>query len=63
MAEHKPVITLRIPQDLKDKVEEASKAHRVSMNSFILRVVGQAIEKYEAARESPNDVDYDPPTI
>jgi hypothetical protein len=38
-------IALRIPSDLKDKVEQAADAEGVSVNSWIIRVLGAAVTK------------------
>ena len=38
-------IALRIPSDLKDKVEQAADAEGISVNSWIIRVLGAAVTK------------------
>lgn len=38
-------IALRIPSDLKDKVEQAATAEGISTNSWIIRVLGGALAK------------------
>lgn len=41
-------IALRIPSDLKDKVEQAADAEGISANSWIIRVLGAAVTKPSA---------------
>ena len=49
-------IALRIPSDLKDKVEQAAAAEGISTNSWIIRVLGSAVST--PAPAVPNTVKF-----
>jgi len=47
-------IALRIPSELKDKVEQAADAEGISVNSWIIRVLGAAVAKPSATVQTFN---------
>lgn len=43
-------ITLRIPQPLQDKAKDKADAQHISLNSFIVRAVEDALQQKQASK-------------